>query len=174
MSDGKRDFQCLLVFLILNDIAKTKWTILAFLCCREILKNLFLPPGTKLWQGNVFTPVCHSVHGESGIPPWDKIPPEHTPPRQTPPGSRHPPEHTPHLESRHPQSKHPQEQTSPQCRHPLSRHPREQTPPPGADTPLHSAYLEIRATSGRYACYWNAHLLLSPPPLNILKLSRHD
>ena len=23
---------------------------------------LFLPPSTKLWQGNVFTPVCHCVH----------------------------------------------------------------------------------------------------------------
>ena len=26
-------------------------------------KVLFLPPATKLRQGNVFTPVCHSVHG---------------------------------------------------------------------------------------------------------------
>ena len=26
----------------------------------------FLPPATKLWQGNVFTPVCDSVHGEGG------------------------------------------------------------------------------------------------------------
>ena len=24
--------------------------------------HTLLPPATKLWQGNVFTPVCHSVH----------------------------------------------------------------------------------------------------------------
>ena len=36
--------------------------------------------------------------------------------------------------------------------------PREHTPPPGADPPLRSACWEIRATSGRYASYWNAYL----------------
>ena len=42
----------------------------------------FLPPAIKLSQGNVFTPVCHSVHrGEWQTPPWE----------QTPSGSRHPP-----------------------------------------------------------------------------------
>ena len=35
-----------------------------------------------------------------------------------------------------------------------SRHPQKQTPP------LHSACWEIRATSGRYASYWNAYLLI--------------
>ena len=39
-------------------------------------KVLFLPPATKLRQGNVFTPVCHSVH-RGGVC--------HTPPGQTPP-----------------------------------------------------------------------------------------
>ena len=41
----------------------------------------------------------------------------------------------------------PQEQTPLQSRH-----------PPGADTPLHSAYWEIWATSGRYTSYWNVYL----------------
>ena len=37
---------------------------------------------------------------------------------------------------------------------PRSRH------PPGVDTPLRSACSEIWATSGRYASYWNAYLLV--------------
>ena len=66
----------------------------------------FLPSPTKLWQGNVFTPVCHSVHGgvsasvHAGIhiPPWADTPLADTlpgrppwvdPPGQTPP-RRHP------------------------------------------------------------------------------------
>ena len=42
--------------------------------------------------------------------------------------------------------------TPPRADPPISRPPR-QTPPP-----LHSACWEIRATSGRYASYWNAYL----------------
>ena len=38
-----------------------------------------LPPARKLRQGNVFTPVCHSVHTHP------------LPPGQTPPGQTHPP-----------------------------------------------------------------------------------
>ena len=56
-----------------------------------------LPPVTKLVQGNVFTPVCHSVHSGGGprglsdtpLPStsWDNIPPVqcmlgYTPPAQ--------------------------------------------------------------------------------------------
>ena len=33
--------------------------------------------------------------------------------------------------------------------------------PLGADTPPHSACWEIRATSGRYASYWNAYLFIN-------------
>ena len=58
----------------------------------------------SLVQGNVFTPVCHSVHrgevcipecngagkclplGPGGVqPPWVRLPPGHTPLGQTPP-----------------------------------------------------------------------------------------
>ena len=41
-----------------------------------------LPPATKLRQGNVFTPVCHSVH-RGGLPhtyPWADKPPGQKPP----------------------------------------------------------------------------------------------
>ena len=43
--------------------------------------HAFLPPATKLRQGNVFTPVCHSVH--TAYPPWADTPQQT--PRQTPP-----------------------------------------------------------------------------------------
>ena len=43
MSFGKRDYlprlQTLLFILILNGMAKTKFAILPFLCCGEIVKN---------------------------------------------------------------------------------------------------------------------------------------
>ena len=32
-------------------------------------KGNFLPPATKLWQGNVFTPVCDFVHAGGGLCP---------------------------------------------------------------------------------------------------------
>ena len=51
----------------------------------------YLAPATKLWQGNVFTPVCHSVHMKGGLPHtplgW---PPGQTPPWAGTPPSRHP------------------------------------------------------------------------------------
>ena len=47
MSVGKRDYlsrlETLLVFLILNSIAKTKLAILPFLCCGKIVKNSGVP-----------------------------------------------------------------------------------------------------------------------------------
>ena len=46
-------------------------------------KSLFFPSATKLWQGNVFTGICHSVdRGVSGRHPRADTPP----PQQTPPG----------------------------------------------------------------------------------------
>ena len=99
---------------------------------REALRSAtisFLPPTIKLRQGNVIT--HHSVHGGGDLPPLRQIPPEQTPPwANTPSG-----------------------QTLP-----LGRHPPMQTPHPLGRHPLHSACWEIRATSGRYASYWNAYL----------------
>ena len=63
-----------------------------------------------------------------------------------------------------PQSRHtPPEQTPPRVDHPQPRHsPRADFPPPSvqAPPPLRSTCWEIRSTSGRYASYWNAILLL--------------
>ena len=83
-----------------------------------------LPSATKLRQGNVFTPVCHSVHGGC-LPqcmlgythPWADIPPGQTPytPWQTPPWAN-----------------------KPLGRHPLlGRNPPGQTPPPPGQTQPH-------------------------------------
>ena len=96
-------------------------------------------PQRSCGQGNIFTPVCHSVYRgrgsvsvHAGIPPWEQTPPEQKctpPPAPPPPGADTPSEQTP----------------------PGSRHPH--TPPPEADS-------SIRSTSGRYASYWNAFLLV--------------
>ena len=78
--------------------------------------------------------------GGSGRPPWADTPLPGRPPWADTPGQ------TPL--GRHPLGRHPVEADTPQgSRHP----PREQTPP-------RSACWEIRATSGRYASYWNAYL----------------
>ena len=91
-------------------------------------------------QGNVFTPVCHSVHRGAVClsAGWDTHIPWADPPRADTPLGRHP-------LGRHPLG-----------RHPLGRHPRADTPlgtppsqtPPGQILP-----------SRRYASYWNAFLL---------------
>ena len=50
-----------------------------------VWSSLLLPPATKLRQGNVFTPVCHSVnrgevcHTPLGRPPWTDTPWADTP-----------------------------------------------------------------------------------------------
>ena len=45
--------------------------------CKHLLNTHFSCPQTKLWEGNIFTPVCHYVHGgrgegEGGLP-WTEI-----------------------------------------------------------------------------------------------------
>ena len=109
-------------------------------------QNFCYQPQWSCGQGNIFTPVCHSVHRGSasvhaGIPPPQirhHHPPQirhHHPPqtRQTPPPT--------------PQTR----QTPPQP----GRHP----PGPGRHPP--EADSSIRSTSGRYAPYWNAFLLFN-------------
>ena len=76
-------------------------------------------PQRSCGQGNIFTPVCHSVHGggsasvHAGIPhsPWEQTPPEQTPSQDHNPRTRHPPGPV----------------TPP--------HPRDQVHPPGLGTP---------------------------------------
>ena len=144
-----------------------------FSCNGRVLGKMIVlfPPATKLRQGNVFTPVCHSVHrgcltdtpGQTA--PLDRQLRTDTP--WTDPADRHP-----------------------LCRHPLGRQslgihfwtdislgrdpPGKHPPLPSAcwDTPpcpvhagIHTpppctVHAGIRSTSGQYASYWNAFLLL--------------
>ena len=123
-------------------------------CLNSRIANWILLPSTmKLWQGNVFTPVCHFVHRGSGRHPLGANTP---PPEQTSPWEQTAPEQTPPLGADTPPlgADTRQEQTPPGSRHPpRSRSPRAETPP-------HSACWEIWATIGQYASYWNAYLLL--------------
>ena len=118
-----------------NDTLITIIRLLRFIPCdfnffykTKEAKSNFYRPQRSCGQGNIFAPVCHSVHrGGGGIPqgteaepPWSRHPPEQTPPsgsrlwhmvyewpqappqtRDTTPPSRHPPQ------SRHPQTRHP-------------------------------------------------------------------
>ena len=52
--------------------------------CSLRVKMVFLPPATKLGQGNAFTGVCDSVHMGWGLPQCMLgYPPEQTPPPST-------------------------------------------------------------------------------------------
>ena len=114
---------------------------------RFVVIAIFTARKRSLGQGNIFAPSCHSVRG-GGVPgqvpapghvnpPWQVHPPAGTPSdrytplgRYTPPG-RYTPRQVP----------------------PWAGTPPRQVHPPGS-----SACCEIRATSGRYASYWNAFL----------------
>ena len=90
-------------------------------------------------QGNVFTPVCHSVHRGTGSAQPLQM--------QTPQGWADPPRCRP-----------------PRCRPcrveqiPLDADPPD-TDPPGLCRPPWMQTPAIRSTSGQYASYWNAYLL---------------
>ena len=104
----------------------------------------------SLGQGNIFAPVCHSVHrGEYLTPPWSR----HPPGTRYTPWSRHPP---------HPRDQvHPWEQTPQDQVHPPDQvHPLGSRPPPSRHPPQHRACWEIQSTRGWYASYWNAILFL--------------
>ena len=125
----------------------------------------YYQPQRSCGQGNIFAPVCHSVHrgGVCLSACWDATPHKSRPlPEQTPPRAD-PQEQTPPKEQTSPKSRHPQEQTPSQSRHPpKSRHPpprdryppkeKSRHPPPDSDS-------SIRSMSGQYASYWNAFLL---------------
>ena len=125
-------------------------------CCRvlwlasNILKGIFdetnspmfvyYRPQRSCGQGNIFAPVCHSVHGGG-------VSVEQTPQSRPPSGSRH----TPRAD--------PPEQTTPPWEQ--THTPPEQTPPPEQTRPPpREAVSGIQSTSGRYASYWNAFLFV--------------
>ena len=109
-------------------------------CLSCLSFTLCYRPQRSCGQGNIFAPVCHSVHS-GGLclgACWDTTPP---PPEQThTPWSRHPPDT--------PRDQTPSEQTPPRSRHPL----------PEADTPPKEADSGIRSMNSRYASYWNTFL----------------
>ena len=97
-------------------------------------QNIFLLSATKLWQGNIFTPVCQSFHSQGGLP--------YTSHGQTDPPWADPPGQTPTWADttlgRHP--------------HPLDRHPHGQTPPMGRHPPC-TVHAGMQSTSMQYASY---------------------
>ena len=98
-----------------------------------------LPPATKLQQGNVFTPVCHSVHRGGVCTPQADTPSHSDTPGQTPPAQcmlRYTPPAQCMLGY------------SPSCPVHAGIH----TP-----CPVHAG---IWSTSGQYTSYWNAFLLI--------------
>ena len=117
-------------------------------------KDIVTARKRSLGGGNVFTPVCDSVHnGRCLLHCWD------TPPWADTPLVRHPP----HL-GRYPLGRYPPGQT-PLGRHPLGKHPLGRHPSlgrrpivrhPQGDPPFR--YYGIWTTSGWYTSYWNAYL----------------
>ena len=115
----------------------------------------------SLGQGNIFTPVCHSVHMGGGEylgrdTPWDQVSPgtRYRYPRE----QVHPPRYTSRDQVHPPWTRYTPRPGTPPT--PWDQvHPPGPSTPPRPGTPPSSACWEIRATSGRYASYWNAFLL---------------
>ena len=114
-------------------------------------------PQRSCGQGNIFAPVCQSVHRGASASVHAGIPL----PRVHPPGSRHPhpPEQTP------PRSRHPPEQTPPGADPPEQTSPWDQTPPwkqtlPRADTPLWSRQLPPKSRLRHTVNERPVHILL--------------
>ena len=110
--------------------------------------SIFTARKRSLGQGNIFAPVCHSVHrGREYLgryPPWAGT---------HPPGQVHTP-----LGRYTPMQVHPPGQVHPR-QVPPGRYTPQAGTPPGRYTPLGSnACWEIQAISGQYASYWNAFL----------------
>ena len=142
----------------------------------------FYRPQRSCGQGNIFTPVCHSVHRGGGFlpqcmlgyqPPWDHTPPtlrDHTPlqdhthppgtrPRGTrppplPPGTTPPPGPDPHLPGTTPPpgTRPPPPRTRPPP-------PRDQTPPgpdpPQKQTPAYGLRAAGTHPTGMHSCYFS-------------------
>ena len=130
--------------------------------------DTLLPPPNEVCEGYIFTRVCHSVHGvgeylgrypPAGTPPWQVYPLAGTPPQQVHPLAGTPPGRYPPLAGTPQACTPPSRYTTPWAGTPPGRYTPGGTPP--RQVPHHpgsSAWWEIRATSGRYASYWNAFL----------------
>ena len=120
----------------------------------------------SLGQGNIFAPVCHSVHRGKYL---GRYPPRKAqlPRAGTPPDRYSPQAYTPPWAGTPPGRYTPWAGTPPGRYTPLGRYnplgqvnppPRAGTPSLVRYTPQSSACWEIQATSGWYASYWNAFL----------------
>ena len=143
--------------------------------CRSSLADSGFPTGVcqpiitarkqSLGQGNIFRPVCHSVHrgGVPGqvLPPRPGTPPQagtHTIRTRYIPLGRYPPDQVPPGPGT-PRTRYPPDQvhplrpgTPPDQVHPQTRFPQDQVHPQS------SACWEIQATSRWHVSYWNAFL----------------
>ena len=123
---------------------------------------MFLHVSVILFTGGV---LLHCMLGytppqDQRQTPQEQTPPPpgpgtHLPPREkTPPWNRHP-----HPGAGSPPGADPPRSRPPRAGPPWSRHPPQEQAPPWIRPPQRSACWEIRATSGRYASYWNAIML---------------
>ena len=142
-----------------------------------VMTNIFTVRKRSLGQGNIFAPVCHSVHTGEYLGRYPNQ--VHPPGTRCPPGTRyttrdqvhpqdqvHPPGPGASKTRYTPSNKYPPGPgTPPRTRYPPGTgiHPLGPDTSPGPGTPSlpaeSSACWEIRATSGRYVPYWNAFLL---------------
>ena len=117
----------LLVNKALRRVAGSSTTFMNLLA--KLAQNVLITARKRsLGQGNIFTPVCHSVHrGVCLSACWDTTPP---PPPQD---EAHPQDQAQPTGTRHPlgPDTHPQGQDT----HPPPPSPWDQTPPPGPGTP---------------------------------------
>ena len=96
-----------------------------------------ISPGTRHPSPGLGTPLGPDP---TRPPPWDQVPPRTRPPLTRSPWDQAPPPPGPGT--------------------PLGPDPPKTRHPPGPDSPLRSACWEIWSTSGRYASYWNAILII--------------
>ena len=116
---------------------------------REIILSFYFcyRPQRSCDQGNIFTPVCYSVHGGGSASVHAGIPPPY--PRSRPPRAVNPPG------SRHPQSSQPSwEQTPPGSRHPLGADPSPSSRPPlpRKQTPAYGQWAAGTHPTGMHSC----------------------
>ena len=152
------------------------------------LYNYFYRPQRSCGQGNIFTPVCHSVHRGGGLPQCMlgcQPPPDETPPRSRhtipgpdtpgsrtlhPPGSRPPRADTP-LGADTPWEQTPQSRHPPEADTPLGADPPRADTPPGADptrkqTPAYSLRAASTHLTGIHSCFilfWEINLFHHRP-----------
>ena len=120
-----------------------------------LLLPIITAPKRSLGQGNIFSRVCQEFCSQGGVP--GQVPPtsRYTPRGRYTPWQVHP------LGWYTPQAGTPLlDRYTTQQVHPPQVHPPAGTTPPGRYTPWEQCMLGDTSTSGRYASYWNAFLLL--------------